>query len=124
MVDKVQQHIQEMLDGGAICPCQSPWCNAIVLVRKKVGSLWFCIYFHKLNECTKKDAYPLPCIQEQMESMVGAWHFSCIDLKSSFWQVKMAEESHQYTAFTIGSMGVYEFLWMPIGLCNAPATFQ
>ena len=113
-----------MLDGGTIRPSQSPWCNAIVLVRKKDGSLRFCIDFHRLNAHTKKDAYPLLHMQETMESMVGARHFSCIDLKSRFWQVKMDEESRQYTAFTVGSMGVYEFLCMPYSLCNAPATFQ
>ena len=123
MVEEVWQHIQEMLDGGAIHPSQFLWCNTVVLVRKKDGSLWFCIDFRKLNERMKKDAYPLPRMQEQMESMVEAHHFSCINLKSGFWQVKMAEESHQYTAFTVGSMGVYEFLQMPFGLCNAPATF-
>ena len=96
----------------------------MVLVRKKDGSLWFCIDFRCLNAQTKKDAYPLPCMQETMESMVGTRHFSCMDLKSGFWQVKMDEESRQYTAFTVGSMGVYEFLHMPYGLCNAPTTFQ
>ena len=124
LVDKVCQHIQEMLDGSAIRPSQSPWCNAIVLVRKKDESLRFCIDFHRLNACTKKDAYPLPRMQETMESMVGAWHFSCMDLKSRFWQVKMDEESRQYTAFTVGSMGIYEFLHMPYGLCNVPPMFQ
>ena len=72
MVDEVQQHIQEMLDGGAIHPSQSPWCNAVVLIRKKDNSLRFCTDFCKLNECIKKDAYPLPCMQEQMELMVEA----------------------------------------------------
>ena len=96
----------------------------MVLVRKKDGSLQFCIDFRHFNAWTKKDAYPLPCMQETMESMVGTRHFSCMDLKSGFWQVKMAEESRQYTAFMVGSMGVYEFLHMPYRLCNAPATFQ
>ena len=78
----------------------------MVLVRKKDGSLLFCIDFRRLNAQTKKDAYPLPRMQETMESIVGARHFSCMDLKSGFWQVKMVEESRQYSAFTVGSMGM------------------
>ena len=58
LVDEVRQHIQEMLDGGAIRPSQSPWCNAVVLMRKKDGSLRFCINFRRLNARTKKDTYP------------------------------------------------------------------
>ena len=95
-----------------------------MLVRKKDGSLRFCIDFRRLNARTKKDAYPLPRMQETMESMVGARHFSCMDLKSGFWQVQMDEESRQYTAFMVGSMSVYKFLRMPYRLCNAPVTFQ
>ena len=124
LVEEVQEHLQEMLDGGTIRPSQSPWCNAEVLVHKKDGGLQFCIDFCRLNSRTKKDAYLLPQMQETMESMVGARFFSIMDLKSGFWQVKMAKDSQQYTAFTVGSMGVYEFLRMPYGLCNASATFQ
>ena len=123
-MEEVWEHIQEMLDRGTIHPSQSPWCNMVVLVRKKDGGLRFCIDFCRLNIQTKKDAYPLPQMQETMESMVGARFFSTMDLKSGFWQVKMVKDSKQYTTFTVGSMGVYEFLRMPYGLCNAPVTFQ
>ena len=77
-----------------------------------------------MNARTKKDSFPLPRMQETMESMVGAQFFSSMDLKSGFWQVRMSEKSRQYTAFTVGSLGVYEFLWVLYGLCNAPAMFQ
>ena len=73
-----------MLESGAIRPSQSAWCNAVVLVQKKDGGLWFCIDFHCLSAHMKKDSYPLPRIQEVLESFVGAGYFSCLDLKSGF----------------------------------------
>ena len=99
-------------------------CNTIVLVQKKDGTLQFCMNFWHLNARTKKDSYAIPRGPETMESLVGARYFSTMDLKSRFWQVKMSEESCQYIAFTVGSMGMYKFLRMPYGLCNALATFQ
>ena len=112
-----------MLELGAIQPSQSAWCNAVVLVRKKDGGLRFCINFHHLNMCMKKDSYPLPRIQETLESWAGAGHFSCLDLKLEFWQIKM-EVSKQYTAFTVGNLGFFKCDHMPFGLCNAPTMFQ
>ena len=123
-VEEVHQHIQEILDGGAIGPSQSPWCNAVVLVWKKDMTSRFCIDFRHLNAHTKKDSYPIPKCLETMESLVGAHYISTMDLKSSFWQVKVSEDSRQYMAFTVGNMGVYKILCMPYGLCIVPLTFQ
>ena len=105
-------------------PSQSAWCNAVVLVQKKDGRLQFCIDFCCLNTHTKKDSYPLPRIQEVLESLVGAGYFSCLDLKSRFWQIKMEETSKQYTTFTVGNLGFFKCDHMPFVLCNMPATFQ
>ena len=124
MVEEVRNHLKEMLESGAIRPSQSAWCNAVVLVRKKDGSLHFCIDFRCLNAHTKKDSYLLPQIQEALESLVDTSHFSCLDLKSRFWQIRMDEASRQYTAFTVGNLGFFECNRMPFGLCNVPATFQ
>ena len=123
LVEEVHAHLWEMLDSGVICPSQSVWCNAVVLVWKD-WSLCFCIDFCHLNACTKKDSYPLPRIQEALKSLVGAGHFSCLDLKSGFWQIKMDELLKQYTIFTVGNLGFFECDHMPFGLCNAPAMFQ
>ena len=73
---------------------------------------------------TVKDSHPLPNICETLESLTGAAHYLTFDMNSGFWQVPMDEESKQYTAFTLGSMGLYEGEGMPFGLCNAPPTFQ
>ena len=117
-------HLWEILDSGAIWPSQSVSCNAVVLVQKKDGALCFCIDFCCLNTHMKKDSYPLPRIQEALESLVGTGHFSCLDLKSRFWQIKINESSKQYTAFTVGNLCFLECNCMPFGLCNVPATFQ
>ena len=70
-LDEVRAHLKMMLDAGVIRPSNSPWCNAVVLVRKKDGSLRFCIDFRMLNSLTVKDSHPLPHICETLESLVG-----------------------------------------------------
>ena len=106
----------------AICPSYSVWCNVVVLVQKEDGSLCFCIdFYHLLNTHTKKDSYPLTRIQEVLESLVGAGHFSCLDLKSRFWQIKMDKLSKQYTVFTVGNLGFCQSVTTcHFGLCNMP----
>ena len=89
MVDDICTHVKEMLEVGAICPTQSPWCNTVVLVQKKDRGLCFCIDYNKLNAGTKKDSYLLPCIQEAIESLVTPGYFFCLDLKAGFWQIAM-----------------------------------
>ena len=123
-LDEVRAHLKMMLDAEVIRPSNSLWCNAVVLVRKKDGSLHFCIDFRKLNSLTVKDSHPLPRICETLESLAWAAHYLMFDMNSGFWQVPMDEESKQYTAFMLGSMGLHECESMPFGLCNAPPTFQ
>ena len=124
LLEEVCISLWDMLDAGAIRLSQSPWCNVVMQVRKKDGTLHFCVNFRCPNMWTKKDSYPLSRIQEALESMEGSAHFSSMDFKSDFWQIKMAAELQQYMVFTVGNLGFYEFTRMPFGLCNIPVTFQ
>ena len=124
LLEEVCASLRDMLEAGVIHLSHSPWCNTVVLVWKKDGTLCFCVDFRCLNAHMKKDSYPLPWIQEALESMVGLAHFSSMDFKSGFWQIKMVLGSQQYTAFMVGNLEFYEFTRMPFRLCNAPATFQ
>ena len=124
LFDEAKNHMKEMIEVGAIHKSNSPWASAIVLVRKKDGSLRFCIDLHKLNARTIKDAYSLPCIDETLDCLGGATIFTSLDLRSGYWQVEMEEESKPLTAFTVGPLGFYECERMPFGLTNAPVTFQ
>ena len=91
-----------MLDIGAIRKSNSPWASVVVLVRKKDGSLRFCINLRHLNACTIKDAYSLPHIDETLDCLGGTCIFTSLDLKSGYWQVEMDEDSKELTAFTVG----------------------
>ena len=122
--EEVKKHLKEMLEIGAIRKSNSPWASAVVLVRKKDGSLRFCIDLHQLNSHTIKDAYSLPRIDETLDCLGGSIIFTSLDLKSGYWQVEMDEMSKQLTAFTVGPLGFYKCERMPFGLTSAPATFQ
>ena len=120
---EVRELLDDMLSRGVIEPSHSPWASPIVLVRKKDGSTQFCVDFRKVNDCTRKDAQPLPRIDDTLDALGGARYYSTIDLASGYWQVAVNPGDKEKTAF-ITPYGLYQFKVMPFGMCNAPATFQ
>jgi len=122
-VEVISDHVDNMLDHGIIEPVSSPWASNVVLVRKKDGTYRCCIDYRQLNAVTTRDAYPLPRIDTCLDAMAEAKWFSTFDLRSSYHQVKVADEDMDKTAF-ICPRGMYRYRNMPFGLCNAGATFQ
>ena len=112
-----------MLEQGLIRPSSSPWASPVTLQPKKDGDLRFCVDYRTLNSATRKDAFPLPRIQDIFDSLVGTTVFSSIDLRSGYFQIPVAPESVPFTAF-VTPTGLYEFLRMPFGVTNAPGFFQ
>ena len=112
-----------MLEKGVIQPSDSPWSSPIVLAKKKDGSVRFCIDYRKVNAITRKDAYPLPRIDETLDTLAGSKLYTTLDLKTGYWQVEVENEDRAKTEFSTPDR-LYEFKVMPFGLCNAPATFQ
>ena len=120
--DEQDAQIRSLLEKGLIRPSSSAWGFPVLFVPK--GSGWrMCIDYRLLNNVTKKDGYPLPRIQDCLDSIGKAKFVSKVDLTSGYWQIEVNEHSIPKTAFNTRS-GKYEFLTMPFGLTNAPATFQ
>lgn len=121
--EEVENAIRVMREQGVIEPSHSPWASPVVLVRKMDGSTRFCVDYRKLNAMSKKDSYPLPQVDTSLQSFYRSMWFSALDLKSGYWQVEMNDEDKEKTASTTGQ-GLWQFLVMPFGLSNAPATFE
>ena len=119
----IEDNLKEMTDQGIISPSQSPWAAPVILAPKKDGSLRFCIDYRKLNTMTVRDAYPIPRIDDTLDSLQEAKFVSTLDLRSGYWQVEMDKNSRDKTAF-VTHKGLFQFNVMPFGLTNAPATFQ
>ena len=120
---EINQMINDMQKRGVIEESSSSWCSPIVLKQKKDGTRRFCVDFRKLNEKTIKDSYPLPRINQTLDKLAGKSWFSTLDLKSGYWQVKIRPKDRENTAFSIGN-GLWQFIVMAFGLCNAPTTFE
>ena len=120
---EADKEVSKMLNAGVIEPSSSPWAAPVVLVRKKDGTIRYCIDYRKLNDVTKKDSYPLPRIDDSLDVLGKANYFSTLDLASGYWQIQLTDEAKEKSAFCTNS-GLYQFTVMPFGLTNAPATFQ
>ena len=123
LIEEVRQQLQGLLDRGIIRKSSSPYASAVVLVKKKNGSLRICIDYRKLNDKTVGDAFPMPKIDHLYEALAGSSLFSCLDLAHGYFQVTMSPESIPYTASRV-PWGLYEFLRLPQGLKNSPSTFS
>jgi len=121
--DELERQIRILLEKEIIRPSASPWGFPVLFVPKANGEWRMCIDYRLLNNVTLKDAYPLPRIQDCLDTIGDAKVLSKIDLTSGYYQIEMDEISIPKTAFNTRS-GKYEFLAMPFGLTNAPSTFQ
>ena len=118
-----ENEIDKMLEAGVIQPSISDWASAPVLIRKRDGSVRYCIDYRQVNDITVKDKYPLPLVEECVDTLAGNEWFSKLDANSAYWQIPVKQEDQKKTAF-ITKYGLYEFVKMPFGLSNSPATFM
>ena len=119
----LQKELEKYCKLGVISPSNSPWAAPVILVKKKNGEYRMVIDYRKLNSVTKKDAYPLPRIDDLLDTLGKAKVFSALDMRAGFHQVPLDESSKELTAFTT-KFGTYHYNTLPMGLVNSPATFQ
>ncbi|KAL3992407.1 methyl-CpG-binding domain protein 2 [Sarotherodon galilaeus] len=122
-LDDLRRHLQGLLAAGIIRESRSPYASPIVLARKKTGRLRMCVDYRTLNRRTVPDQYTVPRIDEALDCLSGSRWFSVLDLRSGYYQIPMAEEDKEKTAF-ICPLGFFQFERMPQGITGAPATFQ
>jgi hypothetical protein len=120
---QLNRQLKDAVDAGLIRPSYSEFGSAILIVRKAGGSLRMCIDYPGLNEVTRKDAYPLSNVDDTPDELKDANFYTHLDLASCFWQLRVRDQDINKMAFH-APYGLMEWVVMPFGSCNAPATFH
>ena len=121
--DELQAQIDDLLAQGHIRPSTSPYGAPVLFVPKKDGRWRMCVDYRALNRQTIRDRYPLPRIDDLLDRLGQARHFTTLDLASGYHQIAVKEDDIPKTAFRT-QRGQFEFVVMPFGVTNAPSTFQ
>jgi hypothetical protein len=119
----LREFLEEYLAKGFIRESKSLAGAPILFVPKKDGGLRLCVNYRGLNAITVKNRYPLLLITKIMDRVTRAQYFSKIDLKDAYYRLRIKAGDEWKTAFRT-RYGHYEFIVVPIGLTNTPATFQ
>ncbi|GFU02284.1 hypothetical protein TNCV_2921761 [Trichonephila clavipes] len=120
---EVNKQIEEWLNEGIIRPSSSEYASPIVMVKKKDGSSRMCIDYRKLNQKLVKDKFPLPIIEDVLDTLQEAKVYSTLDLRNGFFHVDVDEDCRKYTSFIVPD-GQFEFNKVPFGLSTSPGVFQ
>ena len=115
--------VEELLAKGLIRPSKSPYGAPVLFTKKKDGGLRMCVDYRALNTQTIKNSYPLPRVDQMFDRLYQSSIFSTLDCTSGYHQIRIKPEDVEKTAFNT-RYGQFEYLVVPFGLCNAPATFQ
>lgn len=118
-----ENHLKQILEKGVIQESISEWAAIPVLVRKKDGSLRYCIDYRALNKVTVKDAFPLPNIESCLDTLSDNIFMTTLDMAAGYYQLEIDERDRHKTAF-ITKYGQFEHVKLAFGLCNSPATFS
>ena len=122
--NQVRDQLNVMTETGVISESTSAWSSPLTVAKKKDGTLRLCVDYRLLNAQAKRDAKPLPRIEETLSLLNGNTYFSSCDLISGYWQLMLDDESKQLTAFSAGSESLYEFNRVPFGYSASGAHFQ
>lgn len=123
--EATKKELDRMEKLGVIEKVEKPteWCSGMVVAPKANGKVRICVDLTQLNKSVKREYFPLPRLEESLASIKGSRYFSKMDANSGFWQIKLEEESREYTTF-ITPFGRYMFKKMPFGISAAPEFFQ
>jgi hypothetical protein len=115
--------VEQLFKEKATARSQSEWAVPAFLVRKPGGGWRLVTDLRILNSRCRDWKMPLPAIEDVFQKLDNAGLMCVMDITKGFWNVSIAESSRKYTAFTLRNIGLFEYLVMPMGLKNSPATF-
>ena len=116
-LDVVKRYLDSHLAKKSIQASSTSYSSPVLFIKKPRGEIRFCVNYKRLNTITKKDRYPIPLIKKTLAQLEGTKYFTKIDICQAFYQIRMSENSEEFTTF-LTRFDIFKYLVMPFSLCN------